>query len=589
MQENKPAKTSEGWDAYKRLLVYVKPYWAAFLVSFLGFGLYAGTQTAFAKWLEYLVDSLGNASTEEMNRELIALAVIAIFVVRGIGTFLGQYSIAYVGRKVVHQLRVDLFSKLMVMPSSFYRSESSGEILARFTFNVEQVTGAATDAIRVIIREGLTIVGLFGYLLYLNWKLTLVFLALGPVIVAVVVFASKRFRKLSRRIQNSIGGVAHSASEAIKGYEVVRIFGGQEREMNRFVAASEYNRRQFMKMVVTQAINTPTVQLIVAAALSILVYLATSPAILSDMSTGGFIAFITAAGMIAKPLRQITAVNSIIQSGIAAAISVFELEDMPSEVDNGTKKIERASGHLAFKDVEFSYGKENGKILNGITLDIPPGKMVALVGKSGSGKTTLANLIPRFYDYQSGTIEIDGDPLGDIQLESLRGNIALVNQQVVLFEGSIADNIAYGMLEGCSREAVEAAAEAAHVMEFVERLPEGLDTLIGENGLSLSGGQRQRIAIARAILKDAPILILDEATSALDTESERHIQDAMESVMQGRTTVVIAHRLSTIEKADMIVVMENGRIAEKGSHTELLAKGGSYANLHKLQYHGDEN
>lgn len=586
MQDNKPVSQGDGWEAYKRLLVYVKPHWPAFLVAFLGFGLYAGSQTAFAKWLEYLVDSIGNTGPGGLNRELIALAVIGIFVVRGIGTFLGQYCVAYVGRQVVHDLRINLFRKLLVMPASFYREESSGQILSRFTFNVEQVTGAATEAIRVVVREGLTVVGLFGYLLYLNWKLTLIFLALGPVIALVVVYASRRFRMLSRRIQRSMGDVAHRTSEVIKGFEVVRIFGGQSREMDRFMEASDYNRRQFMKMVVTQAINTPTIQLIVAAALAFLVYLATSPAIMADMSTGGFIAFITAAGMIAKPLRQITDVNSIIQRGIAAALSVFELEDTPSERDEGSKPLSRAVGHLVFSNVEFSYGSEHGTALDRINLDLPAGTMVALVGKSGSGKSTLANLIPRFYDYQSGVIELDGIALTDIALEDLRNNIALVNQQVVLFEGSIAENIAYGALSNAPREAIEAAAYAAHVTEFAERMPEGLDTQVGENGLSLSGGQRQRIAIARAILKDAPILILDEATSALDSESERHIQDAMESVMEGRTTVVIAHRLSTIEKADLIVVMDDGRIVEQGTHDTLLAQGGAYANLYNMQFGG---
>jgi subfamily B ATP-binding cassette protein MsbA len=584
MSDKKDEHTDAGWAVYKRLLVYVKPYWLAFVVGFLGFGLYALSQTAFAKWLEYLVDSINGESPEELQRELIALIVIGIFIVRGLGTFLGQYCTAYVGRMVVHQLRVEMFQKLLVLPAEFYRKESSAQILSRLTFNVEQITGAATDAIRVIIREGLTVLGLFAYLLYLNWKLTLVFIALGPLIVATVVLASKRFRRLSKRIQQSVGDVAHSASETIKGYEVVRVYGGQQREMERFNAASEYNRRQFMKMVVTQAISTPVVQLIVAAALSTLVYFATSPAIMADMSVGGFIAFITAAGMIAKPLRQVTEVNSIIQRGIAAAVTFFEFGDLPSEQDSGHKTIERVKGDISIADLTFSYGQ--GDVLKGVSLDIKPGQMVALVGRSGSGKTTLANMIPRFYDSQHGSMQIDGHPITDIRLEDLRRNISLVNQQVVLFEGSIAENIAYGALSGASREAIEAAAYAAHVTEFAARMPQGLDTQVGENGLSLSGGQRQRIAIARAILKDAPILILDEATSALDSESERHIQDAMESVMKGRTTVVIAHRLSTIEKADLIVVMDDGRIVEQGTHDALLTQGGAYANLYNMQFGG---
>ncbi|MGB0466456.1 MAG: lipid A export permease/ATP-binding protein MsbA [Pontibacterium sp.] len=587
MPDRETPVEESGWQTYKRLLVYVKPYWMIFVVSFIGFALYAASQTAFAKWLEYLVDGISASDTQALERGWIALAVIGIFLVRGIGTFLGQYSIAYVGRQVVHQLRVEMFRKLLVLPGSFYHQESSGQILSRLTFNVEQVTGAATDAIRVVIREGLTVMGLFAYLLYLNWKLTLVFIALGPLIVVVVVFASKRFRVLSRRIQKSVGDVAHSASEAIKGYEVVRIFGGQEKELDRFSSASEYNRRQYMKMVVTQAINTPTVQLIVAAALSVLVYFATDPVLLADMSPGEFIAFITAAGMIAKPLRQITEVNSIIQRGIAAAITFFELENMEAELDEGSHKVKRLSGNMCFKDVHFAYDAQH-PVLKAISLNVKAGQKIALVGKSGSGKTTLANLIPRFYNLQSGMIVLDEIAISDIPLLDLRSNISLVNQQVVLFEGTIAQNIAYGTLADAPRSAIEAAAEAAHVTEFASRLPGGLETLVGENGVMLSGGQRQRIAIARAILKDAPILILDEATSALDTESERHIQAALETVMAGRTTLVIAHRLSTIENADLIVVMDKGSIVEQGTHTELLNKQGAYANLHKMQFSAGE-
>ncbi len=566
---------------YRRLLAYVKPYWHVFTAAFLGFVLYAITQTGFAKWLEYVVDTVGKGEFEW--RGALALSVIGLFFVRGMGTFLASYALAYIARRVINKLRQDLFEKLLNLPRGFFDTQSSGQILSRLTFNVEQVTGAATDAIRVVLREGLTIIGLLGYLIYLNWKLTLIFLAAVPLIAFVVRYASKRLRRLSTEIQDSVGDVAHVASESIKGIEVVRIFGGKDRERSRFLEASERNRQQFMKLVVTQSVNTPLVQLIVACALAILMYTAMHPSLMAQMSAGEFIAFITAAGMIAKPMRQVTEVNSIIQRGIAAAESVFEFTDTDGERDTGRYKL-KATGDIELKALSFAYSCNAEPVLKNIDLHIQPGESVALVGRSGSGKSTLVSLLPRFYELSQGQLLLDGVSVEDIELDSLRSQIALVNQHVVLFEGTIAENIAYGALAGSSREKIEAAAQAAHVLEFAVRMPDGLDTVIGENGLMLSGGQRQRIAIARALLKDAPILILDEATSALDTESERHIQAAMENVMRGRTTLVIAHRLSTIENVDRILVMDNGRIVESGSHQELLKRGGAYASLHRMQF-----
>lgn len=570
-----------GWLLYKRLLAYVKPHWTVFLVAFFGFILYAVTQTGFAKWLEYVVDTVGKGEFEW--RGVLALSVIGLFAVRGLGTFLASYALAYIARRVINQLRMDLFDKLLNLPRSFFDQQSSGQILSRLTYNVEQVTGAATDAVRVVLREGLTIIGLLGYLIFLNWKLTLIFLAAVPLIALVVRFAAKRLRRLSTEIQESVGDVAHVASESIKGIEVVRIFGGKDREHSRFQEANERNRQQFMKLVVTQSINTPLVQLIVACALGLLMYTAMHPDLMAEMSAGEFIVFITAAGMIAKPMRQVTEVNSIIQRGIAAAESVFEFTDSESEVDHGQQLLE-ATGEIELRNLSFTYSGTSEPVLHNLNLHIKPGESIALVGRSGSGKSTLVGLLPRFHDLSDGELLLDGVQVQDIKLASLRSQIALVNQQVVLFEGSIADNIAYGALAGRSREQVEAAAQAAHVLEFSDRMPDGLDTLIGENGTMLSGGQRQRIAIARALLKDAPILILDEATSALDTESERHIQAAMENVMRGRTTLVIAHRLSTIENVDRILVMDAGRIVESGSHQVLLELGGAYASLHGLQF-----
>jgi subfamily B ATP-binding cassette protein MsbA len=446
------------------------------------------------------------------------------------------------------------------------------------------VTGAVTNAVKTVLREGLTVIGLFGYLFYLNWKLTLIFIAAAPFIAVVVTVASKRMRKLSRRLQQSVGDITSAASETIKGYQIVRIFGGTEFERSRFNAASDRNRRQFMKMVVTQSLNTPAVQLLIAMALAGLLYIAMHPSVMGAMSTGAFVAYLTAAGLITKPLRALSNLSTVIQKGIAASESVFSVIDEAPEQDSGRYSVKRARGELRFSKVGFRYRDDSEVVLRDLNLHVSSGQTVALVGRSGGGKSTLASLLPRFNAGWTGCIELDGIPLEEYRLENLREQIALVNQHVVLFNGTIADNIAYGAMADCSQEQVRAAAEAAHVTEFADRLPEGLQTEVGESGLLLSGGQRQRIAIARAILKDAPILILDEATSALDTESERHIQEALEQVMRGRTTLVIAHRLSTIEKADIIVVLEQGRIVEQGGHQALLELGGAYAALYRMQF-----
>lgn len=566
---------------YLRLLTYVRPYWVAFLIGILGFILYAGTQTAFAALMEYLVDAISEAKKDAYIYG--PLALIGIALTRGVGMFLGNYFMAYVSRNVVHQLRVVMFDRILALPVQFFYDNTSGHILSKLSYNVEQVTTAATQSLKIAVREGATVLGLFAYLLMLNWKLTLVFVAVSPVIALVVIIASKRFRRLGHRIQHSVGEVTHVASENIQGFQVVRTFGGESIERKRFLAASLKNLQQSMKMVVTESLNTPIVQIIVSSALALLIFLALHPVLNTGMGAGEFIAFITAAGLIAKPLRTLTEVNSVIQKGIAAAQSIFELIDESVEDNNGKKRVEHVRGELEFDTLEFAYTPDK-PIIKGFSLRVEPGQTVALVGKSGSGKSTLANLIPRFYEPVSGSITLDGITLKEYELSNLRDQIALVTQNVVLFAGTIRDNIAYGVTQNASEEQVIAAAEAAHVMEFVSRLPQGLDTEIGEKGTKLSGGQRQRIAIARAILKNVPVLILDEATSALDTESERHIQAAMENVMQGRTTIVIAHRLSTIESADQIVVMEQGRIVEKGKHAELLRKGGVYAGLYNMQF-----
>jgi subfamily B ATP-binding cassette protein MsbA len=528
-----------------------------------------------------MVDSV--ESSDAGARIFIPAAVIVIFLVRGIGFFLGNYGLTYVARRLIHQMRVDIFDRLLVLPASFYHRTSSATLLSKLTFNVEQLTGAATEALKIFVREGLTIVGLLAYIFYLNWQLSLVFLTIGPFIGWIVGKAAKRFRNISSNLQDSMGQVTASASEVIKGYEVVRVFGAQKQERESFSKASNNNRQQAMKLVLAESISTPLVQMIVGVAMAGLIYLALHPNIINTMSAGQFIAFITASGMLTKPLRSMTEINSILQQGIAASQSIFSLLDEQPETDRGTKSIGRVKGLVDFKAVDFSYDKQ--PLLQQVTINIQPGQVVALVGRSGSGKSTLVNLLLRFYEPQAGHICIDGDDIQDISRADLRKQVALVNQQVVLFNGTIADNIAYGAMQGASREQVMDAAKAARVTEFTDRMSLGLDTMVGESGVLLSGGQRQRIAIARALLKDAPLLVLDEATSALDTESERHIQEALEQVMVGRTTIVIAHRLSTIEQADVILVMDKGQVVEQGSHQSLLSEGGVYAHLYQLQFH----
>ncbi|WP_417500607.1 lipid A export permease/ATP-binding protein MsbA [Marinobacter sp.] len=572
----------ESWETYKRLLAYVKPFWLAFSLAVVGNIIYAAASTGMAAAMEYVIAAIENPT--EQNRILLTALIIGMFMFRGVGTFLSQYFISYVGRQVINSLRTDVFNRLMTLPSRYFDDNAAGRLVSKLTFNVEQVAEATTNAVTITLREGLTIVGLLSFMLYTNWKLTLIFLAVGPLIGAVVGYASKRFRKISQRIQGSMGDITHVASESITGYRVVRTFGGEGYEKERFQKVNDRNLKQSLKMASTQAISVPVIQTLVAVAIAALVWTMLAPEIRGEMTTGQLVAFITAATTMAKPIRQVTSVHAQIQKGVAAAYDVFETIDEAPEQDLGTFAPERVEGNIEFDEVSFRYRDQLDNVLEGISVDIPAGQSVALVGRSGSGKSTMVSLLPRFYEYTGGDIRIDGHSLKDFSLKALRAQIALVTQNVVLFNDSIAANIAYGALRDCSREEIREAAAKAHALEFIDRMPEGLDTMIGDNGVMLSGGQRQRLAIARALLKDAPILILDEATSALDTESERHIQQALETVIQGRTTLVIAHRLSTIENADRILVMDNGRIVESGAHNELLASNGAYAQLHQMQF-----
>ncbi len=574
-----------GKVVYRRLLTYVWPYRYAFMLAILGNILYGVIDAGITKLLQPLLNQ-GFVDHDVAFIHWIPFVVIGIFIVRGLATFLSTFFMGWVGRNVVMNFRQEMFQHLMKLPTSYYDHTSSGEILSKIIYNVEQVADASSDALTVLVRESCTALGLVAVMLSISWRLTLLFIVTVPLMAIIMSGVSKRMRAVSARIQASMGNVTHVAEEAIEGQKVIKAFGGQAYETEQFKKATHHNRQQEMKLIVTSAINIPMIQVIGSVALAITVYLATlnpEHVLKTAITPGAFAAMMAAMIMLLKPIKQLTKVNSNIQKGIAGAASIFAFLDQKPEIDTGTKVITPVKGEVAFRQVSFTYASaENQTTLDNISFDVKAGETIAIVGRSGAGKSTIASLLPRFYEAH-GEILIDGVNIRSMPLAHLRKQIAIVSQHVTLFNDTVARNIAYGQ-DDATPEQIIKAAESAYALDFIERLPQGLETVIGENGVRLSGGQRQRIAIARAILKKAPILVLDEATSALDTESERHIQAALDKLMAQCTTLVIAHRLSTIENANRIMVIDKGRIAEIGTHEALMLKKGLYANLRAMQY-----
>jgi subfamily B ATP-binding cassette protein MsbA len=578
--------TASFLQTYRRLLGYLRPFRAVAAVAVLGMVFDASCTAIFMHLIKPMLNDLFIAR-DQATIAWLPVAIVVLFFVRGGATYATDFGMARIGRGIVQSLRSEVFARYLRLPAAYFDRESSGQQISRLVYTVEQVATASTDALKTLILHSLTVLGLTANMLFTSVRLTLALFVLAPLVAAIVFFVGRRYRRISHRIQRSMGSVTGIVDEVVSGHREVKIYGGQNYEAARFDAVADENRRLNLKVASTNALSTSLVQLVAACSLAAVIFVATRPGIITHMDPGSFMSVITSMMVMLTSLKQLTTVQAGMQRGIAAAQDLFSILDTPGERDEGRARVERCRGEIELRGIELLYPGQLRSALNGVDLKCAAGTVTALVGPSGGGKTSLVSLIPRFYEPTGGEILLDGRELGDYNIKSLREQIAWVGQKVVLFNDTVARNIAYGALAGASRAEIEHAARAANAMEFIERLPHGLDSNVGEGGALLSGGQRQRIAIARALLKNAPILILDEATSALDSESERLIQNALGRLMRDRTVVVIAHRLSTIEHADQIVVIDDGRVIEQGTHAALLARSGKYAALHRMQFRED--
>jgi subfamily B ATP-binding cassette protein MsbA len=573
---------SSGFALYRRLLRYVRPYWWAFGIALVGMVIVAAGDTVMAYMVMPIIQNFQRPDPAMTLK--LPLAIVAVFLLRGLGSYASEYGMAWTGHRVVFDLRKQMIDRLLSLPTPYFDAQAPGRLISKFTFDAYQLASASSSAITTAIRSSLTVVGSFGLLLWLNWKLTLIAIVVLPTVAVLIRYFSRRLRRIARDVQTRTGSITHVLEEILGSHRVVKIFGGQDYERRRAVAGANQLRTSMTKQSSSSALSGPLLQFVVAIVVGVIVYIALKQNEVGALEGDRFVAYVVALLTLIDRLRALSGVNANVQRGLAASESIFGLIDEQQEEERGRLELERVRGEIKFERVSLRYAASDRNALSEVSLTIAPGEAVALVGPSGAGKTSLINLVPRFYEPSAGRILLDGHDIDELTLANLRSQLALVSQDVILFNDSVAANIAYGAMAGASRAEVERASAAAHALEFIRALPDGFDTIVGENGIRLSGGQRQRLAIARAILKNAPILILDEATSSLDSESERYVQAAMETLMHGRTTIVIAHRLSTIERVDRIVVLDAGRVAEQGTHAELLARDGLYAKLHRIQF-----